>query len=111
VTADEITVLRLALACDGEGLPLRYHTIYSLMGEGRSYRALKHLRDTGALEHPGYNDWRITEKGRIAIALVNARPNSVDIGRAERATESHGAHLARDCGTVPSVESPKTLTK
>ena len=79
MTPDEATILRAALAVADSGLVrLRYHTVYAIMGERRAYRALKSLRDQGALEHPGYNDWRITEKGRIAIALVNAKPVAPD---------------------------------
>jgi hypothetical protein len=49
--------------------------------------------------------WHITH--RIEVG----RPNSVDIGRAERATESHVEQLARGCGTVPGDESPEMLKK
>jgi hypothetical protein len=43
--------------------------------------------------------------------LGSERPNSVDIDRAERATESHVEQLARGCGTVPATESPEMLKK
>ncbi len=112
MTADEITVLRLALTDGGR---LRYRTVYDAMQGERGYYVLNRLERQGAMEHHAYDDWRITEKGRIAIALASVtpreHPNSVDIGRAERATESHVEQLARGCGTVPATESPEMLKK
>lgn len=67
MTRDETAILMLALAEDGQ--PLRYKTAYAMLGEA-SWRILRNLADQGALHHAGYNDWRITEKGRIAAALA-----------------------------------------
>jgi hypothetical protein len=67
MTTDETAALMLALAEDGQ--PLRYKAVYALMGE-RCLKVLNSLKDHGALVHAGYNDWRITEKGRIAAALA-----------------------------------------
>lgn len=71
MTEDEATILRLALACDEGGLPLRWRTVRDLLGE-RGWSVLDRLKKQGAMEHPGYDHWRITEKGRIAIALQTA---------------------------------------
>lgn len=70
MTRDETLVLMLALAEDGE--PLRYRTVQGTLG-GEPWRILRGLADQGALRHAGYNDWRITEKGRIAAALAMAK--------------------------------------
>lgn len=67
ITRDEIAVLMLALAADGQSL--RYKAAYAIMGE-RCLKILNSLKVQGALDHAGYNDWRITEKGRIAAALA-----------------------------------------
>lgn len=67
MTDDEICVLMLALAEDGQ--PLRYKTVYGIFRE-RGLNILNRLKAQGALDHPRYNDWRITERGRIAAALA-----------------------------------------
>lgn len=67
MTRDETVVLMLALAEDGQ--PLRYRTVRDAIG-GEPWNVLNSLKAQGALDHPRYNDWRITEKGRIAAALA-----------------------------------------
>ncbi len=70
MTNNETIVLLLALKVDG---PLRYATVYHAMGGERAWSILRRLRHAGALDHPGYNHWQITEKGRIAAALAMAK--------------------------------------
>lgn len=65
MTADETAVLLMAVNAD----PLRYRDVYDLYGE-RAWSLLKALKAQGAIDHPGYNRWQITEKGRIAAALA-----------------------------------------
>lgn len=67
MTRDETAALMLALAADGQ--PLRYRTVQNALG-GEPWGILNSLKIQGALRHAGYNDWRITEKGRIAAALA-----------------------------------------
>lgn len=69
MTADDVEVLRLAL----QHSPLRWGTVFAALGERRATAALKRLKDAGGLDHVAYNHYRITEKGRIAIALINAK--------------------------------------
>jgi hypothetical protein len=66
MTANETFVLMMALA-DG---PLRYRDVYAAVRGERAWAILNSLHKAGALEHPAYNHWQITEKGRIAAALA-----------------------------------------
>lgn len=67
---DDVTVLELALAA---GDWLRWNTVYRAVGERRATATLSRLKAHGALQHPGYNRYIITEKGRIALALAKAK--------------------------------------
>lgn len=68
MTDDQVIVLLMALtAINGV---LRYREVYVAVYGERASRILKELFTAGVLDHPGYNDWRITEKGRIAAALL-----------------------------------------
>lgn len=68
MTGDETAVLMLALRPSAK----LYKAAFRVFGE-RAYYVLKSLERQGAIEHVGYNDWRITEKGRIAAALAMAK--------------------------------------
>lgn len=70
MTNNETIVLLLALKADGR---LRYRTVYQAMRGERAWSILSNLRSQGALEHRGYDHWQITEKGRIAAALLMAK--------------------------------------
>lgn len=70
MTANQTFVLMLALQADG---PLRYQTVYDAVKGERAWSILNSLKQAGALEHPAYNHWQITEKGRIAAALAMAK--------------------------------------
>lgn len=70
---DDIVVLRLALEA---GDWLRWNTVYRALGERRATAALNRLKIGGALNHPGYNRYIITEKGKIALALAIAKGKS-----------------------------------
>lgn len=64
---DDVVVLRLALEA---GDWLRWNTVYRALGERRATAALARLKIGGALNHPGYNRYVITEKGRLAYAFA-----------------------------------------
>jgi Mn-dependent DtxR family transcriptional regulator len=70
LTADEVEVLRLALRDDPH---LRWTTVHARLGERRATAALRKLKDAGGIHHVTYNHYRITEKGRIGLALVSAK--------------------------------------
>jgi Mn-dependent DtxR family transcriptional regulator len=70
LTHDEIVVLRLAVQLEGE---VMWRAVHALLGERRATAALSKLKKAGGIDHPRYGRYRITEKGRIAIALVNAK--------------------------------------
>ena len=70
--ADDITVLELAVQHHDW---LRYRHVYRALGERRATASLARLKTAGALQHPGYNRYIITEKGRIALALAKAKEN------------------------------------
>lgn len=69
LTGTELQILRMAIESD----PLPYQKIYELVGGERAWTLLNGLKKQGALDHPGYNRWRITEKGRIALALAQTQ--------------------------------------
>ncbi|WP_398470950.1 hypothetical protein, partial [Tardiphaga sp.] len=46
--------------------------VFKKLGERVATGRLNCLRSLGLIEHPGYNRWKITEKGRIAFALQTA---------------------------------------
>lgn len=69
MTISETVVLLMALKVDG---PLRYREVYKVKHES-AWAILNSLRNQGALEHPAYDRWQITEKGRIAAALAMAK--------------------------------------
>jgi hypothetical protein len=70
MTKNETIVLLLALKVNGR---LRYRAVYYAMGGERAWSILNGLRNAGALDHPAYDHWEITEKGRIAAALLLAK--------------------------------------
>ncbi len=70
--ADDIIVLQLALEA---GDWLRWKTVYRALGESRASQTLARLKTAGALQHPGYNRYIITEKGRIALAIAKVKEN------------------------------------
>lgn len=72
LTADEIAVLRLALQTHG-GDDLTWKAVYELLGERRATAALTKLKYAGGIDHTRYGHYAITEKGRIAVALINAK--------------------------------------
>lgn len=67
MTMNETFVLMLALAA---GDRLRYRDVYAAVRGERAWAILDSLRKAGVLDHPSYDHWRITEKGRIAAALA-----------------------------------------
>lgn len=67
---NETIVLLLALKADG---PLRYADVFKAMRGERAWSILNSLKGQGALDHPAYNHWQITEKGRIAAALAMSK--------------------------------------
>ena len=70
LTPRQVTVLEAALAAEPE--PLTWSQAVDL-GHGESaWAILDSLKRAGCMEHQGYNAWRITEKGRIAVALYRA---------------------------------------
>ncbi len=64
---NETILLLLALKA-GERLRWR-HAYQALRGE-HAWAVLNSLRNSGAIEHVGYDHWRITEKGRLAAGLA-----------------------------------------
>lgn len=70
MTRDEAGILRLAIRSGGE---TTWKAVFSVLGESRATAALSKLKKAGGLDHPRYGTYQITEKGRIAIALVNAK--------------------------------------
>lgn len=75
LTPNETFVLMLALKADGD---LPYDEVYRAVGGERAWHILNSLKKDGALDHPGYNRWRITEKGRIAAALLLAKDEKLE---------------------------------
>lgn len=71
MTANETVVLMLALQADPH--PLRYSVAYRAVRGERAQALMNTLRKKGALEHPRYDNWYLTEKGRIAAALARAK--------------------------------------
>lgn len=67
MTNNETLVLMLALTADGV---LRYREVFRAVHGERAWSILNSLKKAGALDHPGYGLWQITEKGRIAAALA-----------------------------------------
>jgi hypothetical protein len=67
MNTSETFVLLLALKADGR---LRYRDVYAAVRGERAWSILNGLRKGGALSHPAYDHWEITEKGRIAAALA-----------------------------------------
>jgi Mn-dependent DtxR family transcriptional regulator len=66
MTENQTTILMLALQNSGR---LHYRAAYDIMGEN-AWAVLNTLKLAGAVDHPGYDDWRLTERGRIAAALA-----------------------------------------
>ena len=67
MTTNETFVLMLALIANDR---LQYRTVYDAVHGEQAWTILNKLRKQGALEHVRYDHWKITEKGRIAIALA-----------------------------------------
>lgn len=66
----EANILRMMVdAPDGE---IQWRPVFDMIGEQQATARLSALRDLGLIEHPGYNRWKITEKGRIAFGLLPA---------------------------------------
>jgi len=74
VTDSETLVLMLALQNDPH---LRYRTVYTTVRSEAAWSILNRLREQGAVEHVGYDHWRITERGRIAIGLAMAKDSKL----------------------------------
>ena len=69
INASEIWFLRLIVL---EGT-LSWKVAFQNMGESKASTAINSLQKAGAIRRIRYGLYEITEKGRIAIALVNAR--------------------------------------
>jgi len=68
MTVNETFVLMMALQANGR---LRYRDVCAAMPPyAEPWGILNSLRRQGAVEHPRYDHWEITEKGRIAAALA-----------------------------------------
>lgn len=76
MTPDESLTLMMALVADG---PLRSRDIARGLycTPTRALRIANSLLATQALSHPRYNHWVITEKGRIACALLMVKDPSL----------------------------------
>lgn len=103
MTKDEICVLMLALAEDGH--PLRYKAVFAIMGE-RCLNILNNLKRQGAVDHAGYNDWRITEKGRIAAALAMAKDPELAAAFATEEPKKTGCGWTEDRFTTRPDRDP-----
>lgn len=68
LTRDQCRLLATASAVES----FRYRDACDLLG-GEPWHILNTLRLVGAIEHPAYDRWVITEKGRIAVALAMAK--------------------------------------
>jgi len=70
LTPRQVTILEAALAAEPE--PLTWRLAGALGHSEGAWTILNSLKKAGCVEHQGYNAWRITEKGRIAVALHRA---------------------------------------
>lgn len=70
LTEYEAALLRFAVREDGH---VTWKAAYTAMGESRALSSLNSLIKAGGLARARYGIYAITEKGRIAIALYDAR--------------------------------------
>lgn len=84
MNTNETFVLLLALKADG---PLRYREVYAAVHGERAWSILNALHKAGALDHPAYNHWQITEKGRIAAALAMSKDSKLADAFAREASQ------------------------
>lgn len=70
INKNETMILLMALKADQR---LRWRHAYMALRGEHAWAVLNRLRSAGAIEHVGYDHWRITEKGRIAAALVMSK--------------------------------------
>lgn len=70
LTPDEILILHHCVYGMGS---IAWKDAYARLGERRATAALTKLKHGGGIDHVRYGHYEITEKGRIAFSLVNAK--------------------------------------